>query len=72
MSQPSNASSEQLDDRAPEHQATRDDGSQEEDQLTLRALVTTKEAGVIIGKGNFKKVVASMYSLQLIDLFYSW
>ena len=27
----------------------------EQDQLTLRALVSTKEAGVIIGKGEKKK-----------------
>lgn len=26
--------------------------NQAEDQLTLRALVTTKEAGVVIGKGK--------------------
>lgn len=31
--------------------------NQAEDQLTLRALVTTKEAGVVIGKGKYRVCV---------------
>lgn len=33
--------------------------NQAEDQLTLRALVTTKEAGVVIGKGKYSVCVKS-------------
>ncbi|KAI8148018.1 eukaryotic type KH-domain (KH-domain type I) [Fennellomyces sp. T-0311] len=49
MSQPSNGS-EHFDDLVPEN--GENEVQQEEDQLTLRALVTTKEAGVIIGKAG--------------------
>lgn len=31
------------------------------DDLTLRALVSTKEAGVIIGKGNKNNIVVIVY-----------
>jgi heterogeneous nuclear rnp K-like protein 2 len=44
----SNATSEFQDDGVSSEQQSLSD----EDQLTLRALVSTKEAGVIIGKGG--------------------
>lgn len=46
----SNTASEYPDDVVVKQE--QDVNIQEEDQLTLRALVSTKEAGVIIGKGG--------------------
>ncbi|KAI8379493.1 cytoplasmic protein [Radiomyces spectabilis] len=62
MSQNS-TTSEQYEDRLPDHQDSNlheanDDG---DDALTLRALVSTKEAGVVIGKGG-KNVAELRYS----------
>lgn len=57
MSQPSN-NTEHLDDRYPEtsyqQEGTASHYTEEDDDglLTLRSLVSTKEAGVIIGKGR--------------------
>ncbi|KAI8338521.1 hypothetical protein BC941DRAFT_423140 [Chlamydoabsidia padenii] len=55
MSQPSNTT-DNLDDRHPEHSSyPQQDGSshhEEDGLLTLRALVSTKEAGVLIGKAG--------------------
>ncbi|KAI9315096.1 hypothetical protein BX666DRAFT_1959337 [Dichotomocladium elegans] len=50
MSQLTNNGSDQFEDRNPEHD--RSEIQQDDDQLTLRALVTTKEAGVVIGKAG--------------------
>ncbi|KAL0077564.1 cytoplasm protein [Phycomyces blakesleeanus] len=56
MSQPSNSSSDHYDDRFIPNASQENDGDQQYDyddaQLTLRALVSTKEAGVIIGKAG--------------------
>ncbi|KAI9010000.1 hypothetical protein CLU79DRAFT_774320 [Phycomyces nitens] len=56
MSQPSNSSSDHYDDRFIQNPSQDNDGDQQYDyddaQLTLRALVSTKEAGVIIGKAG--------------------
>lgn len=64
MSQPSHTSSDQFDDRYSEPHSNANSSQVEntsvdqqfdfdDAQLTLRALVSTKEAGVIIGKGSF-------------------
>ncbi|KAI9263226.1 hypothetical protein BDA99DRAFT_509641 [Phascolomyces articulosus] len=54
MSQPSNGSAEHFDDpnTTTENVDTSDVQPTGDEQLTLRALVTTKEAGVIIGKAG--------------------